>query len=80
MNIIKTLLRTLAIRSAVSQSPIKLQVPGMAVILGRETTCGLEEKRLNMSEGESFVLPRNMRQGFNNTDLKAAEYYVSIPC
>ena len=49
-------------------------------MLGRETKCGLEEKRLNVSEGQSFVLPPNMRQAFNNTDLEEAEYHVSMVC
>lgn len=80
MDIIKTLLHTLAIRLAVSQSPKSVQIPGMNVMLGRETKCGLEEKRLNVSEGQSFVLPPNMRQAFNNTDLEEAEYHVSMVC
>ncbi|KAL9954036.1 hypothetical protein ACROYT_G041524 [Oculina patagonica] len=76
MGIIRTLLHTVAIRSAVSQSPKRLQVPGMDVMLGRDTKCGLEEKSLNMSEGQSFVLPQNMREGFNNTRLEEAEYHM----
>lgn len=78
MSIVRKLLRTLAIRSAVSQSPKKLHVPGMDVMLGRETSCGLEEKRLYFSEGQSFALPKNMRQAFPNTQVEGTEYQVSI--
>ena len=77
MSIVRMLLRTLAIRSAVSQSPKKFHVPGMDVMLGRETSCGLEEKRLNFSEGQSFQLPQNMRQAFPNEQVKETEYRVS---
>ena len=78
MSIIKTLLRTLAIRLAVSQSPKRLQVPGMDVLLGRETSCGLQEKRFNFSEDQSFVLPRNMKQAFPNAEIEETEYQVSM--
>ena len=78
MSIIRTLLRTLAIRLAVSQSPKRLQVPGMDVLLGRETSCGLQEKRFNFSEDQSFVLPRNMKQAFPNAEIEETEYQVSM--
>ena len=78
MSIVRTLLRTLAIRSAVSQSPKKLHFPGMDVMLGRETSCGLEEKRLNFSEGQSVALPQNMRQAFPNAQIEETEYQVSM--
>ena len=78
MSIIKTLLRTLATRSAVSQSPKNLQVPGMDIMLGRETSCGLDGKRLNASEGQGFVLPQNMRDGFANAQFEWAEYQVNV--
>ena len=78
MSIIKTLLRTLAIRLAVSQSPKRLHVPGMDVLLGRETSCGLQEKRFNFSEDQSFVLPRNMKQAFPNAEIEETEYQVSM--
>ena len=78
MSIIKTLLRTLAIRLAVSQSPKRLHVPGMDVLLGRETSCGLQEKRFNFSEDRSFVLPRNMKQAFPNAEIEETEYQVSM--
>lgn len=78
MSIIRTLLRTLAIRLAVSQSPKRLQVPGMDVLLGRETSCGLQEKRFNFSEDQSFVLPRNMKQAFPNAEIVETEYQVSM--
>ena len=78
MSIVRRLLRTLAIRSAVSQSPKKLRVPGMDVMLGRETSRGLDEKRLNFSEGQSFVLPQNMREALPNAQVEGAEYQVSM--
>lgn len=78
MSIVRTLLRTLAIRLAVSQSPKMLHVPGMDVMLGRETSCGLQEKRLNFSEGQSFALPSNMRQAFPNVQVEETEYQVSM--
>ena len=78
MSIIKKLLRTLAIRSAVSQPPKKFHVPGMDVMLGRETSCGLEEKRLNFSEGQSFALPQNMREAFPNAQVEETQYRVSV--
>lgn len=78
MNIVRTLLRTLAVRSAVSQSPKRFHVPGMDVMLGRETSCGLEKKRLNISEGQSFELPQNMRQAFSNAKGEETEYRVSM--
>ena len=78
MGIVKMLLRTLAIRLAVSQSPKSLHVPGMDVMLGRETSCGLQEKRFNFSEGQSFELPRNMRQAFPNAEIEETEYQVSM--
>ena len=78
MTIVRSLLRTLAIRLAVSQSPKKLHVPGMDVMLGRETSCGLQEKRLNFSEGQSFELPPNMRQAFPNVQVEETEYQVSM--
>lgn len=78
MSIVRTLLRTLAVRSAVSQSPKRFHVPGMDVMLGRETSCGLEKKRLNISEGQSFELPQNMRQAFSNAQGEETEYRVSM--
>lgn len=78
MSIVRTLLRTLAIRLAVSQSPKMLHVPGMDVMLGRETSCGLQEKSLNFSEGQSFALPSNMRQAFPNVKVEDTEYQVSM--
>ena len=78
MSIVRTLLRTLAIRSAVSQSPKRFHVPGMNVMLGRETSCGLEEKRLNISEGQSFRFPQNMRQAFPNGQVEETDYRVSM--
>ena len=74
MNVVRTLLQTLAIRSAVSQSPKTLQVPGMNIMVGRETPCGLREKRLNVSDSDGFVLPKNM----TNASVEWAEYQVSI--
>ena len=76
MSIVKTLLRTLAIRSAVSQSPKKFHVPGMDVMLGRDTSCGLERKRLKFSESQSFELPQNMKQAFPNALVEEAEFKV----
>lgn len=78
MSIVRKLLRTLAIRSAVSQSPKKLHIPGMDVLLGRETSCGLEEKRLNFSEDQSFTLPKNMRQALPNALNEGTAYQVSM--
>ncbi|XP_078351498.1 polycystin family receptor for egg jelly-like isoform X1 [Oculina patagonica] len=76
IGIIKTLLRTVATRSAVSQPPQNLQVPGINVMLGRETTCGLEEKGLNVSEDQGFALPQNMRQAFRDAELEWVEYQM----
>lgn len=50
----------------------------MDVMLGRETSCGLEKKRLNISEGQSFELPQNMRQAFSNAQGEETEYRVSM--
>lgn len=76
ITIIKTLLRTMATRLAVSQSPQSLQIPGMDVMVGRETSCGLEEKRLNVSDDQGFLLPPNMREAFPNEDFEWADYQV----
>ena len=78
MSIVKALIRTLAIRLAVSQSPKRLQVPGMDVMLGRETSCGLQDKRFNFSEGQSFTLPQNIKQAFPNAQVEGTEYQVSM--
>ena len=77
ISIIKTLLRTLASRSAVSESPKHLQVPGLDVILGRETPCGLVKKDLNTSEDHGFTLPENIKEAFGEKDFKWVEYNVS---
>ena len=50
----------------------------MDVMLGRETSCGLQEKRLNFSEGQTFALPSNMRQAFPNVQVEETEYQVSM--
>ena len=77
ISIIKTLLRTLASRSAVSESPKHLQVPGLDVTLGRETPCGLVKKDLNTSEDHGFTLPENIKEAFGDKDFKWVEYNVS---
>ena len=77
MNVIRMLLQTLAIRSAVSQSPKTLQVPGMNIMVGRETPCGLGELSLNVSGSDGFVLPKNMTNAFANEEFEWAEYQVS---
>ena len=77
ISITKTLLRTLASRSAVSQSPKRLQVPGLYVTLGRETPAGLVKKDLNTSGDHGFTLPENIREAFGEKDFKWVEYYVS---
>ena len=76
ISIIRTLLRTITTRSAVSQSPKSLQIPGMDVMVGRETSCGLEEKPLNVSEAQGFILPPNMREAFPDADLEWVDYQV----
>lgn len=63
-------------RLAVSQSPRSLQIPGMEVMVGRETSCGLEDKPLNVSEAQGFLLPPNMREAFPDADLEWADYQV----
>ena len=76
ISIIRTLLRTITTRLAVSQSPKSLQIPGMDVMVGRETSCGLEEKPLNVSEAQGFILPPNMREAFPDADLEWVDYQV----
>lgn len=76
ISIIRTLLRTMTTRLAVSQSPRSLQIPGMEVMVGRETSCGLEDKPLNVSEAQGFLLPPNMREAFPDADLEWADYQV----
>ena len=77
INIMKTLLRTLASRTAVSESAKELQVPGLQVTLGRETPCGLAKKDLKTPEGQEFTLPDNIKYAFGNTSVEWVEYHVS---
>ena len=77
INIIKTLLRTLASRSAVSEPAKRLQVPGLDVTIGRETPCGLVKKDLNTSKDHGFAFPENMREAFGEKYFKWIEYHVS---
>ena len=63
-------------RLAVSQSPQSLQIPGMDVMAGRETSCGLEKRPLNVSEAQGFLLPPNMREAFPDADLDWVGYQV----
>ena len=44
--------------------------------MGRETSCGLEEKSLNVSEAQGFILPPNMREAFPDADLEWVDYQV----
>ena len=48
----------------------------MEVMVGRETSCGLEEKPLNVSEAQGFILPPNMREAFPDADLEWVDYQV----
>ncbi|XP_022808988.1 polycystic kidney disease protein 1-like 2 [Stylophora pistillata] len=76
MDITRTLLTTVAVRSAVSQSPKRLQVPGMNILVGRESSCGLQERSLNVSGNEGFRLPQNMNSAFRNDRVEWAEYQM----
>lgn len=77
MDITRTLLTTVAVRLAVSQSPKTMQVPGMNILVGRESPCGLQERTLSVSGNEGFRLPQNMNSTFANYRVKWAEYQVS---
>ena len=46
--------------------------------MGRETTCGLEEKPLKVSEAQGFILPPNMREAFPDADLEWVDYQVKF--
>jgi len=48
----------------------------MDIMAGRETSCGLEEKPLNESEAQGFILPPNMREAFPDADLEWVDYQV----
>jgi len=48
----------------------------MDIMVGRETSCGLEEKPLNVSEAQGFLLPPNMREAFPRADLEWVDYQV----
>ncbi|PFX12506.1 location of vulva defective 1-like [Stylophora pistillata] len=76
MDITRTLLTTMAVRLAVSQSPKRMQVPGMNILVGRESPCGLQERTLSVSRNEGFRLPQNMNSAFANHRVEWAEYQM----
>ena len=49
----------------------------MSILVGRESSCGLQERSLNLTEKDSFRLPRNMNRAFANESVEWAEYQVS---
>ena len=55
-----------------------MQVLGLDFTAGRETSCGLESKTLNGSEGQGFALPPNMKKAFGEIDLDSIDYQVSF--
>lgn len=50
----------------------------MDITVGRENSCELESKVLNGSEGQGFVLPKNMKEAFGEVDLESVDYQVCL--
>ncbi|XP_068680257.1 LOW QUALITY PROTEIN: polycystin-1-like protein 2 [Montipora foliosa] len=75
-SLIKSILKIVGSRTAVSQSPKGFKVPGFDITFGRETPCRPAKKDLKSSETEGFTLPSNMKEAFRDIDSKWIEFQM----